>query len=490
MEPLDQDLLHRYRNRLSEALEPHNLCDYLSKHGVLTAEEIRVIGEANDALSREARVDLLLDVLRKCTDGLHWFIRGLLLDKDHDFIAREFLEDSMFGERDVNALLQELREDLDEVQVLKLQLLQERKKHDNTKRELEEVKSSRNSVVFSEYDSSSGCSGFESSDTDAVAYLLRELEEERKRRQEAELARQCHRNEIEQLTFKTRLLEQSNTDLLRAVRSLEDLSTLQDDQEYRLPWKTSSLADICHSDDERCSGGMTRWRSEGDSGLVTGNQFDAVISPISDKSCGFMDLVQRVSSLEQELQDERTRREDTEFEMMKLGFENEELNLELELTREQLIGNHGELLERKTYDQDIDMRDTEVCDGSFGVTARMPHVHSARDNDLSSATTCHELRPRMHPELRHSITKSWLNINEEHYEMDEYEREIDRAENVPLDFRDTLRSLKSKTWTLLNEIMDEGKELRHLRVKAGKMRPRKVYHKAMEEITNSFPTAF
>ncbi|KAK3727075.1 hypothetical protein QZH41_007290, partial [Actinostola sp. cb2023] len=129
----------------------------------------------------------------------------------------------------VGAFLESLKGRLNEVQILKLELLKERKKHEDTKRQLDEVKSNRTSAVFSDYDSSC-CSGFDSSD---VEMLLKELEEEKKRREAAER--------------RTTEIAESHQFFLRHFKSLEDVSqhtTWRD----TLPWKAASVADLCLSD--------------------------------------------------------------------------------------------------------------------------------------------------------------------------------------------------------------------------------------------------
>ncbi|KXJ05836.1 hypothetical protein AC249_AIPGENE7454 [Exaiptasia diaphana] len=102
MEPQEQDILHRYYERLSENLEPKDLIERLGILGAIRSEDIEAvlkewIFEGED---RSKQAQWLLESLRNHDQGMKYLIQGLLSSESQDFLAREILEDEFFVEND------------------------------------------------------------------------------------------------------------------------------------------------------------------------------------------------------------------------------------------------------------------------------------------------------------------------------------------------------------------------------------------------------
>jgi hypothetical protein len=384
---------------------------------------------------------------------------------------------------------------LSEVQILKLELLKERKNHDNTKRELEDVKSNRNSMVFSDHDSSY-CS-----DTDTMGYLIRELEEERRRREEAEYLKSCHEQELDFLSKKTVELEESHKFLLRQFKSLEDVSVVKDEMcSKRFPWKAASVADLCLSDrtpslqNSSSEGTLTKWRSD-DSGAQL-REYSRYKSSVTDENTGVLALAEKVSCLEAQLIEEKEKRKISEFEITKLESENKELHFELDETRDQLleISQHDLTQDNMSFEDevwddecdDMEQENMDECTYEYGnnlssydefVLGRGFSCPALNQNDLKSNQTNKTLRtqPRIRRPLSYhgstDISNLWQNRNVEHYEMDEYEHEIEKKPDPrDTDFKYVLRRLKLKTWNLYHDIVMGSAELKILGNRAQRLR--------------------
>ncbi|KAK3735308.1 hypothetical protein QZH41_020711, partial [Actinostola sp. cb2023] len=332
----------------------------------------------------------------------------------------------------VGAFLESLKGRLNEVQILKLELLKERKKHEDTKRQLDEVKSNRTSAVFSDYDSSC-CSGFDSSD---VEMLLKELEEEKKRREAAER--------------RTTEIAESHQFFLRHFKSLEDAQI---------------ALNSCRE--------VTKWPSI-DSGAQMKEFTSCRNSFIEDDNTGVLALAEKVTLLESQLEDEVNKREEAEFEIMKLASDNRDLHDELFETRDRLFAASQHDIREDDFDGDMwDPEYTEQCatrDDSMssyevftlGRIASCPSLN--QDNFACNQHDDVQLRlgrRRMsRPVSYHgdtSMSHVWRNRNTEHYEMDQYEDEIKKKlDPRDKDFRFALRRLKLDTWNLYNDVVMDG----------------------------------
>lgn len=379
---------------------------------------------------------------------------------------------------DVVALLASLKQHLNELQVLKLELIKERKKNEETRKQLEDVKSNRTSAVFSDYDSSC-CSGYDSSD---VTSLLKELEEEKKRREAAEK--------------RTDELVESHQHILRHFKSLEDVRFSKSPQK-NLPWKTASLADLCWPDQNSppfdVSKNVTKWPSI-DSGAQMreysshGNSFIG-----DDETTGVLALAERVSSLESQLEQEINKREDAEYEVTKLEIENRSLHDELFETRDQLFETHDELVETRDQllaasqhdllEEDDQGESWEEKDYLKEATIRADSLFLHDEFGFGRRASCPSLNqaelanPNGEVQLRHSVKRGmgrpvsyhgntniphlWQNRNTEHYEMDQYDSEIKHnIDPRDKDFRYVLRRLKLDTWKLYNDVLINGAMLK------------------------------
>lgn len=360
-------------------------------------------------------------------------------------------------------LLETLRDHLNEVQILKLELLKERKNHDETRRQLDEVKSNRTSAVFSDYDSSC-CSGYDSSD---VTSLLKDLEEEKKKREAAEK--------------RTDELVESHQHILRHFKSLEDLSSNQS-LKNNLPWKAASLADLCWPEESSArfhSGkNVTKWPSI-DSGAQMKECSSNRNSFVDDETTGVLALAERVSLLETQLEKEINKRHEAECEITKLETENSNLHDELFDTRDQLFDTRDQLFAASQLDLREDDYKEQIWDEedyieqattdslslydefSLGRRASCPSLNQRLSNQIDDVQLRH--RPKRHmsrPVSYHGDTRVayvWQNRNAEHYEMDQYENEIkNKIDPRDKDFRFALRRLKLDTWKLYNDVLING----------------------------------
>ncbi|XP_031562048.1 uncharacterized protein LOC116297872 [Actinia tenebrosa] len=479
MEPKNQDILSCYQKQLVDELEPNDLFRHLVTVASFHQDhDLQAILRVNE-LPREVKVESLLNTLRRHRDGLKNLVKSLLLTDKHDVLAREILGDENFDEYDISDLLEDMRERLSEVQVLKLELLKERKKHDSTKRELEEVKSNRNSVVFSDHDSSY-CSGFDSPDTDTTTgYLLRELEEEKRRREEAEYVKRCHEQELSYLSTKNKELEESHSFLLRQFKSVEDIYQVRDEIWHeRRPCKAASVANLClHNKSLSKEEILTKWKSD-DSG--------AKLREYS--SCGFdnpgvLALAEKVSDLELQLIEEREKRLVSEIEISKLEADNTQLQFELEETRDKsrdsISFEHELVWGQDYYDDDMNMKSDEHYEYRYN-TCTLGRGFSCPVLNQSDLNLRHPSKPRQkelcmrRPVSYHGCTdvsNNWQNRNEEHYEMDEYEHEMEKNPDLrDTDLKYILRRLKLKTWNLYHDIVMGSAELKILGNRAERLR--------------------
>ena len=426
--------------------------------------------------------------------------------------------------------MEEMECELDESQTLKLKLVEERKKHENTKQELLEVKSSRNSMVFSD----SGCDAddaVENEEREVVDYLVRELENERKKRQEAELAKISKEKQLLNLMRKREHVGWDRWKYSPQVRSVDYLNCLsghRDENVLRRRNKSASLNSLNNQGSDGGAApqglGLQKWYSVDEMDEQVQDDTYSEASSQEDERERMKQLTEKVANLERELVREKTIREVSEKTVAKLHFEKEELYEELDETRYQLHmsqldltfdeeGYEEELLfEKKEEEEEEEVEEyeencaagiqsphgQEKCvkpgnqwtnnrgqsPNSFAEFPRNRELPSIRQLDspigqVSSSSSGTQSPNREHyslSDLRLSnqlrnqtsgikpMTGSWVNMNVQHYELDDYDFELDvEQEKTPLSFMETLRRLRMHTSSLYNEAVSEGKELRLLR---------------------------
>ena len=376
---------------------------------------------------------------------------------------------------------------------MKLRLIEEEKRHKNTKKELEEIR--RNSIIFSD-SSSSGLFV----DYDSNPSVEGELTDCSPREEELGADNGASGDEdssarIEQvprefqstkqlLIARNEDLEWEHEDGWRRFGSADHLDTLSRKRTKKLGsldklWKSASLGRLNET---------ARFRSFAKYGsqesLKQGNESSSSLKRRSKDGKHLESLEDKVAILEKKLQDEKRKREISENEVARLQLEKEDLCLELEDTRDELRESQMNLYYAEDdYEEELcfEQRDDENDSaGLCGITdqagtAERKTRYSPTDSDITAARCSspglNKLQSQTEHLRRSRLTGSWRSVNAQFYELDEYDNEI-KVELDPSNILDTLRRLKTYTNSLYNDILNESDELRHLKRRASRLETR------------------
>ena len=370
------------------------------------------------------------------------------------------------------------------------------------------MQSSRSSVALSD----SGCDPDERTDHDdgdVVDLLMRELERERKMRQDAEKAQRFQPTKVSGLARKQgRPLSElgKSWSLFRSVDLLsgpsEGAGPVQRVEMYRSASLNVLNDEKLFTPQDRSRTGLNfkpeptivRCPNEIDQRLDDGTDLDG-----SSRTEEGMDaLAGKVADLERKLKREKALRERSEKEIVILCQEKEELCEELDETRHQL---HMSLQDLSRLNEE-ESSSADSLDAEFDTSltyhegnALMREASRQRPTIRVRPSSCAEVSAESPMEFRpfsaskeyyslsdlsysgqlgrqsagmKMVSSSWWNLNVEHYELDDYNSEIDvEQEKTPLGFLETLRKLRLRTKSLYENAVNEGKDLELLRDKVG-----------------------
>ena len=392
---------------------------------------------------------------------------------------------------EISSILAELENDLDETQSLKLSLIEEQKRHKNTKRELEDIR--RSSLIFSDSSSSGLFADYDSAPSDEnefVDYSPREEMENGSSQDEG------HSSLLDQMqdafqNFEPPLarnddLEWEHEDGWRKFGSVDNLNTLSRRKSKKGPLlnlrKTASLGRLNDdvrkkhvSEVRRRSGSGGKWNSE--EKLKQNNEYSGALNRPKRDEQQFksISLENKVALLEKQLQEEQQKRLISENEVAKLQMEKENLNEELEDTRDQLRLSHLNLYcEDDDYEEELYFVQADVASDStepHNKTAVLEGKMRFSPADSDEAAACcssPELLSQTERMRTTRLTESWRKVNSQFYELDEYDNEI-KVELDPSNIMDALRRLKTYTNCLYNDILFERDELQHLKKRASRL---------------------
>lgn len=391
----------------------------------------------------------------------------------------------------------ELENDLDETQSLKLSLIEEQKRHKNTKRELEEIR--RSSIVFSDSSSSGLFADYDSAPSDGEEfcdYSPREEIENTLSLNEDHSASIFDQDQTKFLDTEPQSaainddLEWEHEDGWRKFGSLDNLDSLtrkNSEGGSTIKLRKSSSMGKLNSDgrgryvDERRRSGHARWCS--DESLEGSRKLSNSLHrrPSDD---GKMDLLEsKVALLEKRLRDEQRKRQISENEVAKLQVEKENLFEELEDTRDQLHVRLSQLnlfcADDDCYEGELHFEQSENVD-DFSEARKVNYETSSMERPIQAPTGIAEtasrssspgvdkLRTQSEQMRRTRLTGSWRTVNAQFYELDEYDDEI-KVEMDPSNIMDTLRRLKTHNNCLYNDILYERDELKNLRKRASRL---------------------
>lgn len=494
-------MIDRHFSRLQQCLEPSKLLRHLETIGVIDEDDVETIREEKKKTSRENQVAVFVDIIKRRENGLRHLLQALLKSKVQDFLARELLEDDVYDEEEISSILSELENDLDETQSLKLSLIEEQKRHKNTKKELEEIR--RSSIVFSDSSSSGLFADYDSAPSDGEEYGDYSTRKEIENTPSLNDDHSASLFDQDQSEFQDPEpqsaainddLEWEHEDGWRKFGSLDNLHSLtrrkSEESSSNKLRKSSSMGKL-NSDgreryvSERRRSGHARWCS--DESLEGGRKWSS--SPHRSKSDdGKMDLLEsKVALLEKRLRDEQRKRQISENEVAKLQVEKENLFEELEDTRDQL---HIRLSHLNLYCADDDCYEGEsYFEQSENVndfsevrkvnceirSVERPTLAPAGIEETASRSSSpgvDKLRSQSEQMRRTRLTGSWRTVNAQFYELDEYDDEI-KVELDPSNIMDTLRRLKTYNNVLYNDVLYERDELKSLKRRASRLESRK-----------------
>ncbi|XP_068702768.1 paramyosin-like [Montipora foliosa] len=479
MDLRDCAVIDRHYPKLQQCLEPTKLLRYLENAGVLDEDDVETIREEKRKSSRENQVAIFIDILKRREHGFRHLLQALLKSKVQEFLARELLEDDVYDEEEINSILSELENDIDETQSLKLRLVEEKKRHRNTRKELEDIR--RSSIVFSDSSSSGLFADYDSNlseDNEFGGNVSLEGEEQRG---EATIEGNMvlingfmpHRfQNTERFDAFRDALEWEHEDGWKQFGSADHLDILSRKRTGEVGWhenlrKSSSLGTINETGRRRSE--FARYGSEEDL-----KYWEESVSSRLRGEEEVESLEDKVALLEKQLQAEKRRREVSEHEVAKLQSEREELCAELEETRDQLRESQLNLFyEDDDYEEELCLKHgDDGGDPSAGFSGKKKVTVESEARYLSansemSAARCHspefnKLQSQTERLKRTRLTSSWRSVNSQFYELDEYDDEI-KVELDPSNFFDTLRQLKACTNSLYHEILNERDELQYLK---------------------------
>ena len=404
----------------------------------------------------------------------------------------------MFSFVEISSILSELENDLDETQSLKLSLIEEQKRHKNTKKELEDIK--RSSIVFSDSSSSGLFADYDSApsdDNEFVDYSPREEFEDTTNRNDdcSALPFDQDQNDYQDseplLAARNDDLEWEHEDGWRKFGSVDNLDSLSRKKSKRRSLenlrKTASLGRLNSNDRERRMVGLRRcefgkWSS--DDSLKRGNELSSSLNRRKREEQQFELLENKVALLEKQLQDEQQKRQMSENEVAKLQEEKENLYEVLEDTQDQLRLSHLNLYcddddyeEELYFEQGENVNDfseaRDVNDETTTLESMERKIRFTPTGIEETAARCsspgvNKLQSQTEHMRTTRLTGSWRKVNAQFYELDEYDNEI-KVELDPSNIIDTLRRLKTYTNCLYNDILYERDELQCLKTRASKL---------------------
>lgn len=380
----------------------------------------------------------------------------------------------------------ELENDLDETQSLKLRLIEEQKRHKNTKQELEDIR--RSSMVFSDSSSSGLFADYDSAPSDEneiIDYSPQEEMENDSSRDEGHSSvdqMQGGFQSSEPLLARNDDLEWEHEDGWRKFGSVDNIDALSRKKSRRGSleklWKSASLGRLNVNAREKQanrghrSGSGAKWSNE--ESLKQNKSSDSL-----NKRRRGEQLEDKVALLERQLQDEQQKRQIFENEVAKLQVEKENLYDELEDTRDQLRLSHLNLYcEDDDYEEELyfDQGDdadkfAELNDATaafVGGKTRFSPTDMDQTAACCSSPVLNKLLSQTERMSSTRLTGSWRKVNAQFYELDEYDNEIN-VELDPSNIMDTLRRLKLHTNCLYSDILYEREELQHLKKRASRL---------------------
>ena len=385
----------------------------------------------------------------------------------------------------------ELENDLDETQSLKLSLIEEQKRHKNTKKELEEIR--RSSLIFSDSSSSGLFADYDSAPSDEnefVDYSPREEIENGSSQDEGHSSlldqMQDAFQNFEPLLARNDDLEWEHEDGWRKFGSVDNLNNLSRRKSKRGSLlnlrKTASLGRLNDdvrkkhvSEARRRSGSGGKWTSE--EKLEQNNESCGALNRPKKDEQQFksVSLENKVALLEKQLQEEQQKRLISENEVAKLQMEKENLNEELEDTRDQLRLSHLNLYcEDDDYEEELyfvqadDVSDFTEPHNKTPVLEGKMRFSPADSDEAAACCSSPELLSQTERMRPTRLTESWRKVNSQFYELDEYDNEI-KVELDPSNIMDALRRLKTHANCLYNDILFERDELQHLKKRASRL---------------------
>ena len=391
---------------------------------------------------------------------------------------------------EISIILAELENDLDETQSLKLSLIEEQKRHKNTKKELEEIR--RSSLIFSDSSSSGLFADYDSAPSDEnefADYSPREEIENGSSQDEGNSSLldqvQVAFPNFEPLLARNDDLEWEHEDGWRKFGSVDNLNTLSRRKSKGGSLlnlrKTASLGRLNddvrkkHKNGERrCSGSGGKWNSE--EKLEQNNESSGALNrpKIDEQQFESVSLENKVALLEKQLQEEQQKRLISENEVAKLQMEKENLNEELEDTRDQLRLSHLNLYcedddyeEELFFDQANEAGDFIEPHNKTALEGKMRFSPTESD-EAAACCSSSQLLSQTERMRTTRLTGSWRKVNSQFYELDEYDNEI-KVELDPSNIMDALRRLKTYTNCLYNDILYERDELEHLKKRAARL---------------------
>lgn len=386
----------------------------------------------------------------------------------------------------------ELENDLDETQSLKLSLIEEQKRHKNTKKELEEIR--RSSLIFSDSSSSGLFADYDSAPSDENEFV------DYSPREEVEIGLsqdEGHTSLLDQMQdafqyFEPALLtrnddlEWEHEDGWRKFGSVDNLNTLSCRKIKRGSLlnlrKTASLGRLNDgirkkpvNDVRSRSGSGAKCNSE-EKLKQNNDSSGALKTPKSDEQqFKSIPLENKVALLEKQLQEEHQKRLISENEVAKLQMEKENLNEELEDTRDQLRLSHLNLYcedddyeEELYFDQADDAGDFTEPHNKTSVLEGKMRFSPVDSDEAAACCSSPDLLSQTERMRTTRLTESWRKVNSQFYELDEYDNEI-KVELDPSNIMDALRRLKTYTNCLYNDILYERDELKHLKKRASRL---------------------
>ncbi|XP_078370109.1 uncharacterized protein LOC144653865 [Oculina patagonica] len=493
MDPRDCSVIDRHFPRLQQCLEPSKLLRHLQNVGIIDEDDVESIREEKTKSSRENQVAVFVDIMKRREHGFRHFLQALLKSKVQDFLARELLEDDVYDEEEISSILAELENDLDETQSLKLSLIEEQKRHKNTKMELEDIR--RSSMIFSDSSSSGLFADYDSAPSDEneiIDYSPREEIENGSSRDEGNSSlldqMQGGIQTSEPLLKRNDDLEWEHEDGWRKFGSVDNIDALSSRKTKRGSleklWKSASLGRLNvnvrdkHGNQGHRFGSDAKWSSEES---LKQNKSNGSLNRRRRDGQQFVSLEDKVALLEQKLQDEQRKRQISENEVARLQVEKENLFEELEDTRDQMRLSHLNLYcedddyeEELYFDQEDDGDDFTEPPNVNDNTATVEGKTRFSPTDIDQTAACcsspvlNKLLSQTERMRTTRLTGSWRKVNAQFYELDEYDNEI-KVELDPSNIADTLRRLKTYTNCLYNDILCERDELQYLKKRASRL---------------------